>query len=249
MNQAISQQQNWCTSPYAEQYFECEREFLKLGLRQSIGPSVLQLGGYLDQELVDDLDLPFLVRSECRAHEAANIVSDPAFLPFAPDSFATVVLPHVLEGHGLPHQVLREAHRVLMSEGHIVITGFNPISLMGLQRVIRRKAVFAGRYYTVKRVIDWLQLLGFEVVASSMYQYSPLFKSTRLRNAFGVLEKVGDRWLPMTGGGYMICAKKREVSGTFVGKMRFRTARRKIVGAQASVKTSNNKSHKTLPKT
>lgn len=244
MNQSIENQPDWRASAYAAQYFEREREFLRSGLRQSIGPSVLQLGSYIEQQIIEDLDLPFLVRSECHFDEITNVVADPAFLPFEPDSFATVVLPHVLEGHVLPHQVLREAHRVLMSEGHIVITGFNPFSLIGLQRIVRRKAVCAGRYYTVKRVIDWLQLLGFEVISSSMYQYSPLFKNPRFRSAFSFLETVGDRWLPMTGGGYMICAKKREVSGTLVGKMRFKKPRRKIVGAAASVKAGNSKSHR-----
>ena len=248
MNPIKVKQREWHTSAYAEHYYHSEREYLKLGLRQSIGPSVLQLSRYLDQQLVDDLDLPFLVRSAYDFDQTANITCDPSFLPFASDSFSTVLLPHVLEGHDLPHQVLREAHRVLMSEGHIVITGFNPVSFMGLQRVVRRKAVYSGRCYTVKRVIDWLQLLGFEVVASSMYQYSPLFKNARFRTAFNFLEAVGDRWLPMTGGGYMICAKKREVSGTFVGKLRFKTPRRKMVGATASVKTNTHKSPNVRPK-
>ncbi len=245
MNQPIITSQDWHSSEYAARYFSCERPYLATGLRQAIGPSVLQIGEYLEQSVVAELDLPFLVRSRCEQGESADLIADPAFLPFEPDSFAAIVLPHVLEGHQLPHQVLREAHRVLMSEGHIVITGFNPLSLMGAQRLLRPKAVCNGRYYTVKRVTDWLQLLGLEVVASSTFQYAPLFKSNRLRNTFHFLEAIGERWLPMTGGGYMITAKKREASGTLVGRVRFKAAKRKLVRASASAKSASDRSSST----
>jgi len=233
--------QTWLTSDYAQQYFSQERAYLNLGIRQAIGPSVLQIGDYLDQTVVEELDLPFLVRLHRSGHEFADVIADPAFLPFEPECFSTVLLPHVLEEHELPHQVLREAHRILKHEGHIVITGFNSLSLMGLQRFIRPKAVCNGKYYTAKRVIDWLQLLGFEISASSMFQYAPLSKNTRIRNTFKFLEAVGDRWLPMTGGGFMIAAKKREPSGTLVGRVRFQQPKRKLVAA-ATTKTSNRTS-------
>ena len=122
-------------------------------MRQAIGPKVLQIGSLLEQKIVDDLDLPFIVRATGVEREGADLIADPAFLPLQAESFSTVLLPHVLEGNPLPHQVLREAHRVLMHEGYIVITGFNPLSLLGLQNLIYRKAVFNGRYYTVRRVI------------------------------------------------------------------------------------------------
>jgi len=238
VTQQPANRQEWLESDYAQQYFACEQSHLELGVRQAVSPCVLQIGDYLVQSVVDDLDLPFLVRQQCSNTQSTDLVADPAFLPFASNSFGTVILPHVLEGHELPHQVLREAHRVLTHEGHIVITGFNPISLMGLQRFIRPKAVCHGKYYSAKRVIDWLQLLGFEIAASSMFQYAPLLRSSRLRNAFQFLNSVGDRWLPMTGGGYMITAKKREAAGTLVGEVRFKKPKRKLVAATAT-KTSN----------
>jgi hypothetical protein len=149
-----------------------------------------------------------------------------------------VVLPHILEVHELPHQVLREAHRVLMPEGHIVLTGFNPNSLLGLQRWLRPTSVCAGRYYSIRRVIDWLQLLGFDVVGSSMFHYAPLSGSKRLKNTFQFLESVGDRWLPMAGGGYMISAKKREGSATMVGRLKYTAKKSKLVAATANIQTN-----------
>lgn len=237
----------WRHSDYASNFFVAERPHLQSGLRQTIGPITLQIGSQIEQRIVDQLDLPYLLRTSERDDTEAGLRSDPAFLPFNPDSFSTVILPHVLEWHRLPHQVLREAHRVLMSEGHILLTGFNPMSLMGMQRVLRPRAVEHGRYYTPKRVIDWLQLLGFEVIASSMFQYAPLSRSTRVQKTVAFLESLGDRWLPMFGGGYMIAARKRDAATTFVGRVRFKRNKPKLAAratsAQCPTKPLENTSY------
>jgi SAM-dependent methyltransferase len=232
---------NWCSSEYATRYFEIERAFIDAGLRQSVGPSVLQLGQCLPKFVVGNLDLPFLITANKSADGSSDIVVDPAFLPFSNEVFSTVVLPHVLEMHELPHQVLREAHRVMMPEGHVVLTGFNPLSLLGVQRWLRPNTVSPGRYYPVRRVTDWLQLLGFEVVASSVFQYAPLTKSNRLKSAFQFLESVGDRWLPIAGGGYMISAKKRESGAIMVGRSRFKATAPKLVSATVAKDSKRTK--------
>ena len=236
-------QNNWHESKYAEQYFAVEREFLSIGLRSAVGPCVLQLGNILDTSVIDSFDLPYVVKTKCHVSNKASdelpttndeqVWADPAFLPFDVDSFSTVLAPHILELHKLPHQVLREAHRVLMPEGHIVITGFSPSSLVGLQRLIFKRAVPPGRYYTVRRVIDWLQLLGFEVTASAMFQYAPLSQTAGVTKIFAFLESIGDRWLPMAGGAYMITAKKRVVNYNLVTKPARNIKKRKLVAATA----------------
>ena len=53
-------------------------------------------------------------------------------LPIKSESVDVVVLSHTLEHASHPHEVLREAHRILIPEGYVVITGFNPTSLWGL---------------------------------------------------------------------------------------------------------------------
>ena len=230
----------WQHSEYAQHLFASERAALELAMRQALGPSTLQIGVRLDESVIVDCDLPYLVRSSeslSDSDDSVDMHADPAFLPFAPGSFSTVVLPHVLEDHELPHQVLREAHRVLRSDGHLVLSGFNPVSLLGMQRWLNRRAVLMGNYYGAKRVIDWLQLLGFEVVASAAFQYAPLSKSDRIRKSTQFLESIGDRWLPMTGGGYMITAKRRDVGMTLVGKLKSKKSKRPNL-ATSPVKTA-----------
>ncbi|MFT5571467.1 MAG: SAM-dependent methyltransferase [Cryomorphaceae bacterium] len=233
----MSAQNKWFHSDYAAQYIERERQYLQIALRQSAGPTALQVGRLLESRIVEELDLPFLAKASQNSRLPADLFADAAFLPFPEKSLSTVLLPHVLEGHELPHQVLREAHRVLQSDGHLVLTGFNPFSALGLQRRIYTRSALAGRYYTSRRVIDWLQLLGFEVVGSAMYQYGPLSKSLRLDKSFAFLESIGDRWLPMLGGAYMITAKKRDPGMTMLGLHKYRRPRAKLATA-APAKTS-----------
>jgi SAM-dependent methyltransferase len=64
-------------------------------------------------------------------------------LPFATHSIDLVVMPHILEFAPDPHQVLREVERVLVPEGHVVITGFNPASMWGLRQFCTRLAQVA----------------------------------------------------------------------------------------------------------
>ena len=65
----------------------------------------------------------------------AAVAADPLQLPLASQSVDLVVLPHVLETHNNPHQVLRESERVLMPEGQLVVSGFNTVSLWRLRQM------------------------------------------------------------------------------------------------------------------
>src|SRR5205823_1991592 len=65
----------------------------------------------------------------------AAVAGDPLQLPLASQSVDLVALPHVLEFHPNPHEVLREAERVLMPEGQIVMSGFNTASLWRLRQL------------------------------------------------------------------------------------------------------------------
>ena len=241
--------QTWLASAYGQSCLAAEKTHVDRALRQISGPRVLQIGDTFDDYSLRALDFPQLIKvndNPTAAPESVSaIIADAAFLPFDAGCLSAVVLPHVLEGHQLPHQVLREAHRVLMPEGHLILTGFNPASILGLQRYLNPGAAYRGHYYSVKRVKDWLKLLGFEVVASAMYQYAPLVQSDGLRNALNFINSVGDRWLPMTGGGYMISAKKREVGMRLVGKLPFSGVRRK----RQKLATAASSKHHSCPKT
>src|SRR5690606_23939020 len=61
-------------------------------------------------------------------------------LPFASQSIDLLVLPHSLELSPEPHRLLREAERVLVPEGKLLVTCFNPYSLWGVRQRAGRLA-------------------------------------------------------------------------------------------------------------
>lgn len=250
VNKVDQSQAEWLESEYGGSFIAAESVYTDKALRQIGGPRVLLIGDLFQSNKLLELDFPQLLKvvpnrakgqsGVCNDVAFTQLLADPAFLPFEANTFSSVILPHVLEGHLLPHQVLREAHRVLRPEGCLLITGFNPLSLIGLQRFLRPKAALKGDYYTVKRVRDWLQLLGFEVVGSAMYQYAPLCKNLRLRTALNFLNAVGCRWLPMSGAGYMINAKKRDAGVRMIGRVQFSSAERRRQKLATSHSTSSS---------
>ena len=69
----------------------------------------------------------------------AALIADPHALPLPENTVDLVVMPHALEFTDDPHQMLREAWRVMRPEGQIVIAGFNPFSLYGVKRYFGRE--------------------------------------------------------------------------------------------------------------
>jgi SAM-dependent methyltransferase len=135
-------------------------------------------------------------------------------LPFASASIDLVVMPHILEFAHEPHQVLREVDRVLVPEGQVVITGFNPGSLWGLRQMLARLGMSAylprtGQFIALPRLKDWLKLLSFEVNRGRFGCYAPWARSDQWLARWRFMEKAGDRWWPVLGSVYLLTAVKR----------------------------------------
>jgi SAM-dependent methyltransferase len=143
---------------------------------------------------------------------AVDVLCDLRELPFATNSVDLVVLPHVLEFHQDAHQILREVERVLIAEGQLVITGFNPLSLWGLRRRLRKSLdefPMNGDYISVLRLKDWLQLLSFEVDRGIFGCYAPPCAHDRWLKRWHFMEAAGGRWWSYAGGIYLLRAIKR----------------------------------------
>jgi len=141
----------------------------------------------------------------------ACLAADPLQLPLAPQSVDLVVLPHVLEQHAHPHEVLREVERVLMPEGHLVISGFNTASLWRLRQMFTfdKHSPWDAKFIGLLRLREWLRLLGFELNGGMFGCYAPPFRQRRWLERFAFMEKAGARWWPIAGGIYVVRAVKR----------------------------------------
>ena len=142
----------------------------------------------------------------------AALAADPLQLPLASQSVDLVVLPHVLEGHPNPHDVLREVERVLMPEGQVVISGFNTASLWRVRQLFAPRhngAPWDAKFIGLLRLREWLRVLGFELNGGKFGCYAPPFRNEIWLKRFGFMEKAGARWWPVTGGVYVVRAVKR----------------------------------------
>lgn len=168
--------------------------------------------------------------------------TDPAALPFESDSLDLLVLPYILEFHAHPHQVLREAQRVLRPEGRVLVMGFNPLSLWGLRNHISHSAApgktafpWPGNYLSVHRLKDWLKLLDFDVARGHFGCYAPPCHSEGAYRHLHWLELAGDRWWGFAGGCYALMAVKRMPGMTLLTPNWLATEKK--VAAKASLVT------------
>jgi SAM-dependent methyltransferase len=165
-----------------------------------------------------------VAREICGRREVA-LVSRFDELPFSSQSIDLLVLPHVLEFAQEPHRVLREVDRVLMPEGQLVLTGFNPASLWGAHHWMRRIGVRpflprSSQLIALPRLKDWLKLLSFEVNRGRFGCYVPWVRSEAWLARWSFLEKAGDRWWPVLGGVYALTAVKRVHGMRLVGMVK-----------------------------
>lgn len=188
-----------------------ERPRVEAIVADIFGFNALQLG-------LPQIDLLAGNRIPLRQHvgdfAGGDVRCDFTALPFATQSIDLVVLPHVLEFHADPHQLLREIERILIPEGQLLIVGFNPLSLWGMRRRLRRRQPFpwSGSYLSILRLKDWLKLLGFEVDRGEFGCFAPPFSHGKWLRRCRLAEGAGRRWWPFAGGVYILRAVKRTPS-------------------------------------
>ncbi|CAB3797128.1 class I SAM-dependent methyltransferase [Paraburkholderia fynbosensis] len=146
-------------------------------------------------------------------------------LPFEAQSVDLIVMPHTLEFTSDPHRLLREAERVLMPEGQLIILGFNSLSLWGARQSVGK---MTGRPFVpaavdliaFTRLKDWIKLLGFDLERGRFGCYRPPLGSEQWLARYGFMEAAGDRWWPIFGATYMIKAIKRVRGMRLVGPLK-----------------------------
>lgn len=163
--------------------------------------------------------MPHQWRADHVPSDAVQLQCDFEALPFSEASLDLVALPHALELSADPHASLREAARVLVPEGRVVITGFNPNSLWGwrqrrahLTRRIGLGSLYlpeAGEFLGYWRLRDWLRLLGFEVESSNFGLWHPAVRSEAWLARTQWMNRLGQRYWPILGAAYCVVAVKR----------------------------------------
>lgn len=205
----------WCREPLGTLLTGEERRLLAGVAPGLFGYHLLQLGALGD-------DVAYLESCPIHARTLAIPASlgvvgvpmlraEPERLPVGADTMDAVLLPHTLDLADDPHQVLREAERVLVPEGRLVVVGFNPWSLWGVRRLLgpRSRAPWYGHFIGYPRLHDWLSLLGFGIDRVEVLMFRPPVGTSGLHARLAFLDRVGERFLPMVAGVYVVLAVKR----------------------------------------
>lgn len=143
------------------------------------------------------------------ASVGADLQARPSQLPIPPQCLDLVVLHHSLDFEDDPHLLLGQVSRALQPGGALVVIGFQPLSLWGLARLLRRRrsAPWSGRFIRPHRVSDWLQVLACEVEGLEGGEYGlPRARQGRLARLWS---RIGRRLWPQHGAFYVLVARKR----------------------------------------
>lgn len=205
---------SWLGSGLGQAVLQAESELMSEALDDVFGWELLQLGtwGPRARLLSGCRTRRSAVIADGRVKTAdADIAARLSQLPIANGSVDAVILPHTLEFETDPYAVVREADRVLAGEGQLIVLGFRPLSLWGF----RSRAISRGyppglrRMLSVRRVADWLELLGYDVTLKRPYLFAPPWGSPVVRA--GEPSRLLRRgWLkPWPAGAYLIKARKR----------------------------------------
>ena len=181
-----------------------------------------------------------LNESEC-ANWSASTVCLPEQMPFDTHSLDLLVLPHTLEMAVDQHMVLREAQRVLMPEGRLVIAGFNPWSLWGARSHLPWLKPWwpsdCRADLSPSKLKDWLKLLSFEIDRGHFGCYAPPFRRQQWLERCHFMESAGDRWWPIFGSTYVVSAVKRVAGMRLITPAWKRKSQRRSARQAAGVAT------------
>lgn len=147
---------------------------------------------------------------------ATSAISEFEHLPIDEESIDAAILHHVLDYSTDPHRLLRETARTIISNGYMIIIGFNPNSALMVKKQIGRcvKRSDHWRYHDLRkdRVVDWLRVLGFKPM---LVQYG--YHSLPFNASFSdKLDKILAQLVPPLGAFYIIVARKHVIPMTVI---------------------------------
>ena len=186
----------WLGRPPGSLILEAERGRLDRILPNLFGCHLVQVGQVAGSALLAGSRIPnrSIIDLDVDAWPSCYpvVCGSPLALPIESDGVDVVLVLHVLEFEEEPHKAVREASRVLVPEGHLILTGFNPWSLLGLWRLFRRAGgtpPWCGHFLAPGRIKDWLTLLGFDLLVFDFHFLRPPLVGQRLLHRFAFLER------------------------------------------------------------
>jgi len=275
MNQGFQKfLQSWYQTPKGQLLFQQESQLVKNAISNLFGYYLIQLGCTASHEwlhasrvsnklvLDDVLDAKMMTNWQWevakKQHKVSSIhwvKTDLDYLPIRAESADVMVLPHTLETVQDPYYLLRQVDAMLIPEGHIVLTGFNPLACAVMKSKLGKDGAIFRNANLVRssRLVEWLTVLGYDI---EQVEFSTIscYSGTTSGHSFSgwrLLERIEtglNRMGLKFGNVYCIVARKRVDAPTMVG-LNWKKARwlgvvkgRQVVSNRLSKKISHEKS-------
>lgn len=210
---------DWFQTPLGEAVLKQERLCLDEQLQDLFGYHLLQMSVDPGLDISSGSRITHRVAITPRTGQAtalSPLVADHRQLPLPPESVDLVVIHHLLDFSQTPHQLLREAQRVLIPRGHLVVVGFNPLCGLGLARwvasLFSRHALWRHQALRLGRLLDWLQLLDLEPGRVQRGFFRPPVGHPGTLRRLQWLERWG-KTLHWPGGTFYVVVACKEVGG------------------------------------
>lgn len=208
----------WSGSQRGQRLLRLETRELERVLPDIFGRHVLQIGSWGEGDALIACAEPLHhgVLGTVPGGRVSAVV-EPEHLPLLSKSVDAIVLPHTLEFARSPHHVLRETNRVLNDRGRLFVLGFSPWaawSWRGRLGLRHRAFPASAHFYSCSRVVDWLELLDFEIAEVRRFGVGFPWLAPR---------SDGQAWSPGAllspfAESYMLVARKRVLPMNFVGR-------------------------------
>ncbi len=209
----LTELESWYERDNGQYLLASIREVHQKLLDTSFGYHIVQLGSSRGHPLFDSSPINHRIYAAQRPGKGVGLVTLADELPLESDSIDTVIAHHSLEFAEYPHQVLREIQRVLTPQGHLLLVGFNPYSLQGLNTRLRGLSGNSLWHHhkpvSERRLTDWLHLLGCEVHSSTRLYSVPPTGGNRLRQWLMRCDDWSNRHNLPVGGLYILHAVKQ----------------------------------------
>jgi len=214
---AIVQWNQWLSKGLGQTVLKSENAMLSSFLSDIYGKHLVLVGVPHQTPLIQNLNLPchsLLTPVFHHAEAELKVIESNLYeLPVASGSVDVAILPHTLEFVDNPRQLLTEACRIIKPEGHLLLCGFNPYSLWGLNKRWRARWTNLPAAPSLhQRVLKkWLHLSDFELVKQSFALYSPPIKNEAILKKLHWMEWLGQRCHLPCGAIYVLMARAKVV--------------------------------------
>jgi SAM-dependent methyltransferase len=200
----------WQSLPHGLWLRELVEQKLAPWWPRMFGYHLVKLGGLSAQLSHQGCPIKHVV-SVGREHGDYGITSALEALPLSESSVDACLMAFSLNFSRDPHQLMREAHRVLIANGHLIVLTFNPYSLLGAAKYLpgnRQQLPWCGQMISPYRLKDWMRLLGHEVIWQEPLFHGSLTGSSA---SWPWWERAAERFLSPLAGATLLISRKREL--------------------------------------